>query len=129
QIGHRAGQIGPGPGQPGVDGGRGAGVGAGELDQKGGRAAVQDPHGAAHRKGRTSIRAPASALRTARAISTAPGESPCTQIVSAVTATVEPSIAVTVPASTMRTMRAAISPGSASTAPGSVRGTSRPSGV
>src|SRR5688572_16892050 len=59
-------------------------------------------HGA---KGRISTPASARALRTATAIATAPGESPCTQIERAETATSVPSIDRSRPVTSIDTMR------------------------
>src|SRR5690348_7345299 len=96
-----------------------------ELDEQG--CVAERPH--LHENARTATPAFANPVRTARAISTAPGESPCTQADSASTATTLPSIAVTTPSATRRSTRAVTSSGSCSTAPGCVRGTSVPSAV
>ncbi|KZF04251.1 hypothetical protein A2J03_26960 [Rhodococcus sp. EPR-157] len=58
-----------------------------------------------------------STFRTANAISTAPGESPCTHTDSASMPIVEPSIASMVPSRTSRSTRSATVDGSDSTAP------------
>ena len=73
--------------------------------------------------------APEKPEKTARAISTAPGESPWVQIESARTLISVPSTAVMRPSVTRRTMRSATTAGSWRTAPGSRRETSAPSGV
>ncbi len=80
-------------------------------------------HGAA-----TSTPAASSAARTARAMATAPGESPWTQSDAAPVATRLPSTASTTPSRASRSARAATSSGSCRSAPGSLRGTSPPSG-
>src|SRR4029453_1284404 len=78
-------------------------------------------HGA---KGRSSTPASARAFRTATAIATAPGESPCTQIERAETARSAPSTDRSRPVISIDTMRRATSAGSCSRAPGCERGTS-----
>src|SRR3984957_4839209 len=65
---------------------------------------------------------------TADAICTAPGESPWTQTDFTYNATVDPSTAVTFPSTTIPSTRSAMVTGSCSTAPGSRRDTSWPSG-
>src|SRR6478735_8998818 len=124
---HTRGALGEGP-QVATQGERGIGVG--HLDEQGCAAHRQQPglH-AQPAKGRISTPDCSSAARTARAIATAPGVSPWMHTDSARTSTSVPSTAVTRPSCPSRTTRAATSPGSWSTAPGSVRGTRRPSGV
>src|SRR5215203_2636812 len=77
-------------------------------------------HGA---KGRISTPASARALRTATAIATAPGESPCTQMERAETATSVPSTDRSMPVISIDTIRWATSAGSCSSASGRERGT------
>ena len=62
-------------------------------------------------------------------MATAPGLSPCTQTESAAMCSVLPSMAVTTPSVASRSMRAATSAGSCSTAPASRRDSSAPSGA
>ena len=76
----------------------------------------------------TVIPACSSPARTAAARSAAPGVSPCTQIVSTFTETVEPSRATTLPSRTIRTARSAARTGSDRTAPAIWRGVNDPSG-
>ena len=77
------------------------------------------------------ISTPASTrpLRSARAISTAPGVSPCTHTVCAENSMKLPSTASTRPSRTILRQRSTIAAGSCSTAPGSSRETSVPRGV
>src|SRR5690606_26101437 len=97
-----------------------------ELDDE--RPVACPAHALDHAKLRTRTPAPSSASRTARAIATDPGVSPCTQMLSASTATSEPSTARTTPSSARRRMRSATARASCSTAPSCERGTSVPSG-
>src|SRR6185436_20030756 len=85
-----------------------------DLDEQRGVAEREDLHANAC----SVTPACSSPARTARAISTAPGESPCTQADSAVTATSLPSTAVTTPSATIRTTRVVTDDGSCSSAPG-----------
>ncbi len=76
-----------------------------QLDQHAVEADGQASHHGAPMKERIATPAPSSVARTWRAISTAPGLSPCTQIESASMRTVEPSRAWTMPSRAKRSMR------------------------
>jgi hypothetical protein len=79
--------------------------------------------------GRRARPASSRDVRTARAISTAPGVSPCTHTDWTGMSTGEPSTASTTPSAAIRSARAATVTGSWTRAPGWVRGTRVPAGV
>ncbi|MNY18240.1 hypothetical protein D3C86_1516080 [compost metagenome] len=91
--------------------------------------AIKGIHRRPPAKGCKDMLACSSTRRSSRAISTAAGLSPCTQIESAWILVRLPSIASMVPSSTRRSIRWATSLGSCSTAPGSRRETRVPCGV
>src|SRR5436190_5440244 len=82
-------------------------------------------HGAS---GLTVTPACSSARRTDAATSTAPGVSPCTQIVSTAQENDDPSRAITFLSLIIRTARSAAAAGSVTTAPATCRDVSEPSG-
>src|SRR5690606_9086279 len=101
-----------------------------QLDEQTGiGAAEQFHHSPRVVNDRSSTPSAASRSRTVWAMATAPGLSPCTQIESAWTSIIVPSMALMGSPWASRRQRSAISSGSCSTAPGSRRGTRVPSEV